>query len=241
MARLVKRARRRLRLGSRLGTEAVTIDGLISPLRYDVLVRQQFFEFFRENEEMGRHDKAQFQAAALHEPYFVWFRDIVIGRRWRLLKGQTVEEAYAEQVTKAISLYDSFNESDPIGSKPIVVRRVTEPTRTGTGKIIANRCLLVDGGHRVALLRLNGITELPARAWLEVHDRWMPRDNTHRLLESLDVSDEEYYSFLSLGMTKERQTSAHDLLEAVTREAPERLEELRSIIVSDTPMLRSSR
>jgi hypothetical protein len=238
---VIKRARRRLHIGSRPGEERLDIDAIISPLRYDVVVRQQFFEHLERHADEAHDDPETFIRASLGEPYFVWFRDVVVGSRKRFLKGRTLDEAYADQVRKAISIHEAFLANGGAAARPIVVRQVAAKAVTPTGKVIGDRRLLVDGGHRVALLRMSGVSTLEPGSWTHVVDRWPPRDNTYRLLGSLDLEPEEYYSFLSLGFTKDRHKSAETLVDAVRAEVPARLEELRSVLAVDEPLLARSR
>ena len=64
------------------------LDELVSPLRYDVVVRQQFFAFLDANAEL-LDEFSDLVIEARGQPYYVWYRDIVIGERTKLLKGRT--------------------------------------------------------------------------------------------------------------------------------------------------------
>ena len=85
---MARRLRRRGHLDQRPGTVDVLLDELVSPLRYDVVVRQQFFAFLDANAEL-LDEFSDLVIEARGQPYFLWYRDIVIGERTKLLKGRT--------------------------------------------------------------------------------------------------------------------------------------------------------
>ena len=77
-ARLARRFRRRRHLGQTPGSVDVVLDELVSPLRYDVVIRQEFFAFLDANVDL-LEEFGDLVLEAHAEPYYVWFRDVMIG------------------------------------------------------------------------------------------------------------------------------------------------------------------
>ena len=68
---LIRRSTTRLTVDDRAGTEEVRIDDLISPLRYDVLARQQFFELLAGLTVEDRDDIVKLAEIARRTSYFI--------------------------------------------------------------------------------------------------------------------------------------------------------------------------
>ena len=128
---MARRLRRRGHLDQRPGTVDVLLDELVSPLRYDVVVRQQFFAFLDANAEL-LDEFSDLVIEARGQPYFLWYRDIVIGERTKLLKGRTLD-AFADQIERVLAMRARFNPADE--SWGILLREVPAGTQTATGKV----------------------------------------------------------------------------------------------------------
>ena len=131
-ARLARRFRRRNHLDQRPGTIDVILDELVSPLRYDVIVRQQFFAFLDANVDL-LEEFSDLVIEARHEPYYIWFRDIVVGDRTKLLKGRSIDEAFADQVERVLAVRARFNPADESWGE-LLLRELPAGTQTTTGK-----------------------------------------------------------------------------------------------------------
>ena len=167
------RFRRRNHLDQRPGTIDLILDELVSPLRYDVIVRQQFFAFLDANVDL-LEEFSDLVIEARHEPYYIWFRDIVVGDRTKLLKGRSLDEAFADQVERVLAVRARFNPADESWGE-LLLRELPAGTQTTTGKTVGPRFVPVDGCHRIALLRHHGRKILPAGTY---RLRARARDNT---------------------------------------------------------------
>jgi hypothetical protein len=234
-ARMARRLRRRGHLDQRPGTVDVVLDELVSPLRYDVVVRQQFFAFLDANAEL-LDEFGDLVIEARHEPYYVWYRDIVIGARVKLLKGRTLDEAFADQVERVLAMRARFNPADESWGD-LLLREVPAGTQTTTGKVVGPRFVPVDGCHRIALLRHHGRKVLPAGAYQLVGDKQAVRDNTALLIPRLRLTEEEYLDYLAMGFDEESPDSFAGLVAGVAKSHPERSAELESVIGVDLPLL----
>ena len=65
----------------RRGTESLPFARLVSPLRYDVLVRLEYFRFHERNLELFERDFQAYLEQVRGQPYFVWFREVLCRRR----------------------------------------------------------------------------------------------------------------------------------------------------------------
>ena len=62
-----------MRFAYQPGREPVTIDRLISPLRYDILVRERYFEVLRARRSLADEDFDAFMELSRQQPYFRYF------------------------------------------------------------------------------------------------------------------------------------------------------------------------
>ena len=234
-ARLARRFRRRNQLDQRPGTVDIILDELVSPLRYDVIVRQQFFAFLDANVDL-LEEFGDLVLEAKAEPYYVWYRDIVIGPRTKLLKGRTLDEGFADQVERVLAVRARFNPADESWGD-LLLRELPAGTRTNTGKVVGPRFVPVDGCHRIALLRQHGRKTLPAGSYRLVGDKGSARDNTAVLISKLRLTEDQYLDYLAMGFGEDAPSSFAELVAGVAKRHPERSGELESVISIDLPLL----
>jgi hypothetical protein len=213
----------------RRGEEPIRIEELISPLRYDVLVRAQFFTFLG-----GRpHDESpdRLVAAALDEPYAVWFREVAMARfrPWVLRDPVALRTNYAERVLASRDLLRSFSAKGFDSRKPVTLRTSKGVQVTDSGARISRTVHVGDGGHRLALLLQSGSALEPQMYRLD--PRPMPLiDNTARLLAPLGLDDEDYCAFIAAGYTDRRCPDLGSLVAVVEDQSPVAVTELRSVL-----------
>jgi O-antigen/teichoic acid export membrane protein len=234
-ARLARRFRRRTPLGQHMGAVDVVLDELISPLRYDVVMRQQFFAFLDANVELlDEFNDLVYEARA--QPYYTWYRDVMIGNRVKLLHGRTLDEGFADQIERVLAIRTRFNPADE-GWGDLLLRELPPGTRTNTGKVVGPRFVPVDGCHRIALLRHHGRKILPAGTYRLVHDKQPARDNTAVLLPKLRLTEGDYLAYLATGFDQDAPRSLDELVSGVANRHPERVAELESVLRVDLPLL----
>jgi O-antigen/teichoic acid export membrane protein len=234
-ARLARRLRRRGHLDQRPGTVDVLLDELVSPLRYDVVVRQRFFAFLDANVDL-LDEFGDLVIEARDQPYYSWYRDIVIGPRTKLLKDRSLDEAFADQVERVLAMRARFNPADESWGE-LLLREVPAGTRTTTGKTVGPRFVPVDGCHRIALLRHHGRKVLPAGSYQLVGDKQSVRDNTALLIPRLHLTEQEYLDYLAMGFDEDAPDGFAELVAGVALRHPERSAELESVISVDLPLL----
>ena len=136
-----------------MGDKAIDIAQLISPLRYDVLVRAQFFEFLATRTRRTSPTTALVVAAG-SQPYAVWFREVAMARfrPWVLKDPAALRANFAERVLATRALQHSFAQNGFDPRTPVTLR-VTTGSQPRTRERPSSRTVHVgDGGHRLALL-----------------------------------------------------------------------------------------
>ncbi len=202
------------------GTEDVDIAGLISPLRYDVVVRAEFFAFLGSCGTSLRRDPQALVEAARELPYATWFRAVAMARfrPWVLDDPALLEAQFRERVLSARALWESFRARGFDPAHPVILRAAAGPLPTDTGLSIDRRLHVGDGGHRLALLLSAG---LPLGAGQYRVDRRPHRaliDNTAVLLAQMSLPQAEYVQFLARGYGVEEHQGDLGRLEAAVRE-----------------------
>jgi hypothetical protein len=229
-------ARRRSEL--QVGEGPLDIDRLISPLRYDVLVREDYFRFLHRNRGLYNQDFDAYVELARNETYHAWFRAVAIHRiRPGHNSEAELEAAFRERLRKTTLLADRFAGRGFDPQYPIIVRTAGPVAVTDSGKSVAGRLFPSDGCHRLALLRLADHREVPP-AWYRIRAEagWQPPDNTGTLITALGLTPAEYFEFLSLGYGSGLRHRDADSLLAHVRSAGDAVE-LRRIIAVDVPRL----
>jgi len=241
----VRRALARRSAAERPGDGPADVGELVSPLRYDVLVRAEYFSFLAERLEQFERDFEGYFAAALTHPYHTWFTTIALPRfrpRDAVTEARR-QAAYRQRLTDAASLYRSVQEHGFDGVRyPLLLRAAAPGAATASGKLVPRRLYAGDGCHRLALLLHLGYRAIPPE-WYRVRTVAAPLDNTGPLLGPLRVPAAAYYRFLALGYAGAGYGDAaapadrEALLRQVAAHAPERLAELRQVLAADEPTL----
>ncbi|UCG12903.1 MAG: hypothetical protein JSU72_20960, partial [Deltaproteobacteria bacterium] len=185
----------------------IDIAALISPLRYDVLVRRDFFSFYAEHRDLFFSDFEAFAGLVKHSPYYTWHVASEVIRTRPYLAGNTQRlwAEFVDQIHKAAELYESMTNHGVDPQFPITLKtaeRILPPTAARsappTGKLVSARYFLADGCHRLALLMHLGYTVLPARYFrVKCFREFSPFDSTSLLARSLPIEPSAYFAFLS--------------------------------------------
>jgi len=229
---------RDLLLGTRYveGTDAIDIWRLISPLRYDVLVRKRFFDLLQQERRTYEHDFEGFMRIAAQCPYHTWFERVYCHRfdpgllrnddaRWR---------AYCRRVQASARLYFSFEKHGFLPDHKITLRSGRRILASDSGKPVSARVFAGDGCHRLALLLKQGALVLkPGQYVVKVSNRYSPLDNTALLLNALGLSNSDYVAFISASFSERHHSRVEELLDDVAARSPWRLDELRQVLAAD--------
>lgn len=222
------------------GTESIAIAPLVSPLRLDILVRRDWFEFRAARRERFDADFDALLEASLRHPYGIWFREVVAGSVHPefLASEERFLSEFAARLRRSIALQDSFEVNGFDAARPIALNAGELVHPTASGKRIAAELYAGDGCHRLALLMCAGRERLePGEYVVRRFVEYTPRDNTGLLLAPLGMQADDYYRFLSLAYGEGADASRESLLERVRARQPGRLAELEGILRADAPYL----
>lgn len=220
----------------RPATDEVSVDDLISPLRYDIVVRAEFFDYLSERLDQYEGDFDRFAAAAADTAYHSWFTKVALVRyRPRAAVDPAAKEAaFRQRVRRSGRLLASFNAGGFDLRHPISVRTAVPGAPTSTGKLVPRPYYAGDGCHRLALLVRSGMKTLPAAYYRVRRDPEVTViDNTSLLIRELRLSPEDYYRFLSRGYADRTFLDSATLQGYVAEHAPHRLSELKAVIAID--------
>ncbi|QKE85794.1 hypothetical protein [Arthrobacter sp. NEB 688] len=194
--RVVHRARRAvLERTARQGTEPVDLDSLISPLRYDVVVRARLFDLLAQEPDLGGDALVRRAAGTA---YADWFVHVECARFFpELLQDKAVrDERFAARVHGAARLLRSFEERGFDAASPVTLLTAPAGTASESGAPALGGLHIGDGCHRVSLLLRAGATLEP---WMyKVRPSLGPLvDNTAVLLRHGALDEQEYVAFLA--------------------------------------------
>lgn len=221
----------------RPGSETLDVRRLISPWRYDVVVRAQFFDFLSEGRARTATD---LHRAALDQPYFTWFRDVECARFFPELldRPDQLQNRFEARVSGAMSTLRSYERQGFDVRWPVTVLSTGSQGATDSGLPVGGRLHIGDGCHRLALLLRDG-RNLEPNMYLVRSATGPVIDNTAVLLPSLSVSPEEYVRFLSAGFVATQHSDLADLRADVSRGCPGRLDELDAVVRAHLPLVTS--
>jgi hypothetical protein len=226
----------------RPGDEPIGLAELVSPLRYDVLVRARFLELLGERLDRVEGDLDGAVRVGLGHPYHTWFTTIALPRyRPREATSERRRQAaFRDRVRRSAVLLASFRRRGFDPRFPVSLSAAVPGAATASGKLVPRRLYPVDGCHRLALLLVAGHGALEP-AWYRIRTAPLsaPIDNTHALLGALRVDPVEYYRFVSLGYAGAPLPDRASLLRQVAARRPERLAELRHVLEIDERALKA--
>lgn len=205
---------------------------LVSPLRYDVQVRADFFTWLASDPVAGLGDGELIDAAAAL-PYAYWFEHVAMARfrPWVLADRDLLRAQFAERVVSARRLAESFNHQGFDRRRPVTLRATRGNTAADSGAWLSKTLHIGDGGHRTALVLASGRQLEP---WMYVIDRRpMPLiDNTRILDQGLHLDECTYARFISREFLPVPLDSLAELRALVEAKVPERRSELESVLMA---------
>ena len=180
----------------------VGIGPLVSPLRFDVLLRGDFFRWYGEHRDLYRGDFGEFARRARDQEYFVWFERVMCPA-WQphvLEDERLLEDAWAHRLRASASLCDSFERRGFDERFPITLYEGRAVLATPSGKRVSRSVYAGDGNHRLALLMAAGQkTLMPGQYRVKRFRRLVPSDTTPQLVAALRVDRQRYVAFLRAG------------------------------------------
>jgi hypothetical protein len=219
------------------GREVVDIKALISPLRYDVVVRAQFLTALRTSSE----PPGVLPEFALEHPYFLWFKYVESARFFPdlLQKPDLLRERYQSRVTRAQATLRSFDAGGYDRRFPVTVSSTPRGATSDSGVQTSKTLHIRDGCHRLALLLIDD-QQLEPTMYRVGGPRDPVPDNTALLLPHLRLDELDYTRFLSCGFATRECTDLTELRSLVATQSPERLAELDAVVQAHQHAQRSA-
>ena len=224
--------------------EGVNIASLICPLRYDVIVRRDFYTLYTAQHDLYNSDFEAFVNLVKKSSNFTWYMssDTVRSRPYLLEDTDALWKIFVNRIRRAVDLYEEVLENGFDDRFPIVLKtaeHLLPPTgdrrKPPTGKMVSDRIFMADGCHRLAILMTMGFTELPTSYFrVKCFREFSPFDSTSLLAGSLPISPSEYFVFLSSRYSRPFTFENGDSFFSYIREhRPELAHELLAIVQVD--------
>ena len=203
-------------------TDSINVASLISPFRYDVLVRAEFFRLARQNRDLIATDPDRFIQMVRQSRYFLWFEKVAVPNSGREgLTGGALERVFKNRVVRSLRLLESYEQHGGLDEHyPITVRELAEQDLASFKGGTVGGKMLVDGGHRLALAFLDGQTILTPSEY-RLADRGAPLLNNTTILKDLfDLDDDDVYGFIAWGHGLPTARSREELLARAASVSP---------------------
>ena len=226
---VLRGVRRRSRIRPlRPGSHVIDIPQLISPLRYDVMVRSQLFTLL---DSLRGESAATIANTARQTPYFVWFRRVECERfAPHLLRNpDQLNQKFTERVMRALTTLKSFEATGFDTRHPVTLVETSGPQVADSGAAVSQTLHIADGCHRLALLLRDG-QELAPEMYRVQSAAGPILDNTAILLRHLDLAEEDYARFLSHHFADKSYAHVSELRGAVASHSPSLLSELDRVL-----------
>lgn len=222
------------------GQVPVSIRELATPMRYDIVIRRQFFELLRINEELLRTDEDAFVELVKHSDYYTWFRELwwpKVYPKWNATP-EMVDQLFRKRVRSSATLFFNIRNDGWNTKHPILFRSGSKILPAHSGVELKRDFYAGDGCHRLAILWDQGQEMLPAEYYrVCIYQRYAPLDNT-RILRTLGILTEaNYIEYLARYYLGHECREREKLLEETRRINPARLDELCRVLQTNTPVL----
>ena len=229
-------------------SQALAIGPLISPLRFDILTRVEYFRFFEANAALATSSWADYVDLAMNHPYYAWFRSVAMARRrfaglaarHEELNERWIRYRFEQRLRTSNALYVNFAEHGFDRRWTLIFRRPSIILPTQTGKLVQRDVFVTDGCHRLALLVYAGAVQIAPSYYRVIPHKspFRPIDNTSIMLQRTHVSMEEYVRFLALGYGAHPANGLSSLWEEVrARDDAQRVVEMNGVLSHDLVLL----
>ena len=168
-------------------TKDILLSSIIVPLRYDIMIRENFIYFYLKNKGIYRNDFNSFVDKSLNELFYDYFKIRMAIYRPKLLKNKDIlSKEYEKYVKNFINLFEDIKNNGFDANFPVTLYR----------NIFSNKLYIDNGCHRVACLKFLGYKHLPkeyGKVLVSLFHK--PRNITLRLYNRKLISKETYTSF----------------------------------------------
>jgi len=173
--------------------EEIDILSMVYPLRYDILIRKKFFEFYVSNKELYLRDVSAFMCLARETQYYEWFcRIIAVREKYNFTKDiNVINKHYEERIRESINIYESIIAKGFDCNYPIIPHTGEKILPAISGRTSVIKYHMGDGCHRLSCLIALGYEKLPKEYFrIKVFNKYVPLDNTIVLSKFIDLKKE---------------------------------------------------
>lgn len=166
---------------------------IIHPLRYDVLIRKSFMDFYEANRDLYSNDFISFMSLAKQHVYYDWFTNVLVVRYLPQFIGKEkiLAKRFEDRVIATAKLYDSISNRGFDNRSPIILYTGKSILPAESGRQTGAKYYMGDGCHRLACLMSMGYQSLPKKyVKVKCFKRLIPLDNTHMLQSSIPLDQE---------------------------------------------------
>lgn len=170
--------------------EDIEIASLVYPLRYDIVIRKDFFNFYKTNRDAYNDNFQAFFDEAREHVYYQWFRNVLVPRFKPELSGNTeaIDIVYLDRVQKSAALFDAIEKSGFDARHPILPYTGETILPTSTGVRTEAKYFMGDGCHRLAYLMSTGHKRVPANhVRVKCYRELTPLDNTSLIAPYINI------------------------------------------------------
>jgi hypothetical protein len=179
--------------------QAIPVQSLIYPHRYDVVARLEFLRFYDAQRSLYRKEFREFLRRAWETDFAFHCLQIRYdkGRLFRWLHPGQARSLFEERIREFTGLLEGIRKDGFDPAFPLGMRVNAGPLVTREGKRIFRTVSLVDGYHRLSVLVYLGYRELPPEFWrIETTGAKRVRDNTGRYLRAGRLTPAAHFQFL---------------------------------------------
>lgn len=213
--------------------EDIQILSLACPLRYDLLVRRDFYTCYCNHADLFASDFESFLERPVVKDYYTFFRNARIQRyRPELYDAHDrLREMFGDLVRRSVRLYESVSTDGFDTSRPISLQSGLSVEHE-RGVSVDAKYYAGDGCHRIACLWALGFENLPKEYYrVEVYRVCRPLDVTAQLMGVLPNGRQRYWRYLAAYYCDGHDAGdASAVIEYVKRHKPDRVAEVESVI-----------
>ena len=134
--------------------QAIPIAPLVYPLRYDILIRKDFFDLYAANRDLFHADLDAFLAKAKDHVYYEWFTKVLLARyEPRSMDDERRAMAlFQDRVMRSAELHELIRINGFDQRHPIIPFTGMKILPADSGKYTGQKYYMGDGCHRLACL-----------------------------------------------------------------------------------------
>lgn len=195
------------------------IESVYTPLRYDVLVRLRFIEWYERNKIIYVKDKERFMEDAKKTDFF--FQQTRVSRKSKRFKWSEdeAEIVFRERVDSFISMYEDIRWNGFDAKHKIQLHAASKIVETDTGKMVTHIGYIGNGCHRLSILIVLQRAMRKEYFYFSQKDAYKPRDNTIEYLKTRKLGRKQYINFMQKFYAGQQ--------------SPKLLDEMKNVVVKD--------